>query len=135
MHARSHLIHILLLTAQVRIMEPLNEANGYSSAGAYTGRIEFALYGKDAPKTVAQFMQFLQPTEMKSTGVAFQDDEVDELGPAPTYANSLFTFCKPGSQLGAGRISGLQKIALAGSSQLQVSCTTISMCYRQANLC
>jgi hypothetical protein len=107
-------------------MEPLNEANGYSSAGAYTGRIEFALYGKEAPKTVAQFMQFLQPTETKSAGVAFQDDEVDELGPAPTYANSLFTFCKPGSQLGAGRISGLQKIALAGSSQLQVSPRTFN---------
>lgn len=31
-------------------MEPLNEANGYSSKNAYKGKLVFGLYGKACPK-------------------------------------------------------------------------------------
>lgn len=31
-------------------MEPLNEANGYSSKNAFKGRLVFGVYGKESPK-------------------------------------------------------------------------------------
>jgi len=31
-------------------MEPLNEANGYSSKNAFKGRLVFGVYGKACPK-------------------------------------------------------------------------------------
>lgn len=35
---------------QIRIMERLTEANNYSSANAYRGKLVFGLYGKACPK-------------------------------------------------------------------------------------
>ena len=35
---------------QVRIMEPLNEANAYSSKNAFRGRLVFGMYGEACPK-------------------------------------------------------------------------------------
>ncbi|KAG5183850.1 cyclophilin-like domain-containing protein [Tribonema minus] len=85
-------------------MEPLTEANGYSSASAPTGKLVLELFGTEAPKTVEAFLSYITPEPADS---------------GPSYASSLFTRLVPGRQLDGGRISGLNQISLAGSSQLQ----------------
>ncbi len=40
-------------------MEPLNEANGYSSKNAFKGRLVFGVYGKACPKVKLPFAVFL----------------------------------------------------------------------------
>lgn len=101
---------------EVRIAEALNEANGYSSSGALRKRVVFGLYGTAAPLAVQRFLSYIRPAEAAdSTGA--DGDEVEGLG--PSYAASLFTKLVPGERVEGGRISGLLKVALAGSEQLQ----------------
>eukprot|EP00611_Tribonema_gayanum_P003625 TRINITY_DN1288_c0_g1_i1.p2 TRINITY_DN1288_c0_g1~~TRINITY_DN1288_c0_g1_i1.p2 ORF type:complete len:327 (-),score=85.67 TRINITY_DN1288_c0_g1_i1:627-1607(-) len=100
----------------VRMMEPLTEANGYSSASAPTGKLVLELFGTEAPKTVEAFLSYVAPEPVK---LQQDGDEAGEAESGPSYASSLFTRLVPGRQLDGGRISGLNQISLAGSSQLQ----------------
>lgn len=48
-------------------MEPLNEANGYSSKNAFKGRLIFGLYGKACPKVSQIDFTALNRTDARIT--------------------------------------------------------------------
>jgi cyclophilin family peptidyl-prolyl cis-trans isomerase len=71
--------------------------------GAVRGRIVIGLYGDEAPKTVAHFLQFFPKVP----------------GEAPGYATGSFFRHEPGKWLEGGKISGLFPTQLAGSESYE----------------
>ena len=70
--------------------------------GAVRGRVVIGLYGKEAPKTVAHFLQFFP-----------------KAGDRPSYSTGAFFRHEPGKWLEGGRISGLFPTQLAGSESFE----------------
>lgn len=109
---------------EFRIMEPLTEANNYSSYNAYRGKVVFGLYGKEAPKTVESFLSYMVTQGAPPVSVAAQLREqqaggVGDEEPVPSYASSLLTRLVPGEYVEGGRVTGLQRIQVAGYTQLE----------------
>jgi cyclophilin family peptidyl-prolyl cis-trans isomerase len=71
--------------------------------GAVRGRLVIGLYGDEAPKTVAHFLQFFPKVP----------------GEAPGYATGSFFRHEPGKWLEGGKISGLFPTQLAGSESYE----------------
>lgn len=88
----------------VRLVQQLSEDNGYSSGTSPRGRIVFGLYGNEAPKLVEQFLGYFP--------AALGDG-------LPSYGSSIMYRMSPGKLLELGKIKGLNKIAVAGSNQLE----------------
>lgn len=72
--------------------------------GVQRGRIVFGLYGKAAPKTVTQFLTFVQSGQ-------------GAMG--PTYSSSLFFRQEAGKWMEGGKISGLSKTEIAGLEEYE----------------
>jgi hypothetical protein len=85
--------------------------------GAVRGRLIIGLYGRDAPKTVEHFLQFLPTTP----------------GTAPSYASGSFFRHEAGKWLEGGRISGLNRMQLAGVDSYEwngvVFCVRVCVCW------
>ncbi|CAM9412593.1 unnamed protein product [Discosporangium mesarthrocarpum] len=89
---------------EVRIMEPLNESNNFSSVNAYRGKMLFGLYGKAAPKAVENFLKYAL---------------VDAQSERPSYASSQMMRMVPGVILEGGKIKGLNTILIGGQEELE----------------
>lgn len=74
---------------------------------AVRGRLVLGLYGRDAPRAVERFLEFVQGTPgqfAKSAG-------------GPSYASATFDRVQPGELLEGGRIAGLRQTSFAGELQ------------------
>ncbi|CAM9149348.1 unnamed protein product, partial [Ectocarpus fasciculatus] len=89
---------------EVRIMEPLNEANGYSSKNAFKGRLVFGVYGKESPKAAENFLRYVR---------------ADRSNGEPSYASGQLTKMEPGVFLEGGKIAGLNIINIGGQEELE----------------
>ncbi|CAM9394163.1 unnamed protein product [Ectocarpus sp. 12 AP-2014] len=89
---------------EVRIMEPLNEANGYSSKNAFKGRLVFGVYGKGSPKAAENFLRYVR---------------ADRSNGEPSYASGQLTKMEPGVFLEGGKIAGLNIINIGGQEELE----------------
>ncbi|CAM9582136.1 unnamed protein product [Scytosiphon promiscuus] len=89
---------------EVRIMEPLNAANGYSSKNAFKGRLVFGVYGKAFPKAADNFLRYVR---------------ADRSNGEPSYASGQLTKMKPGVFLEGGKIAGLNVITIGGQEELE----------------
>eukprot|EP00904_Undaria_pinnatifida_P012130 jgi/Undpi1/8047/HiC_scaffold_24.g10519.m1 len=93
-------------------MEPLNEANGYSSKNAYKGRLVFGLYGKACPKAAENFLRYAT---------------ADRFNGEPSYAAGQMTNMDTGTLLEGGKIKGLNSISIGGQDQLEYGGEVISI--------
>ncbi|CAM9131029.1 unnamed protein product [Pylaiella littoralis] len=89
---------------EVRIMEPLNEANGYSSKNAFKGKLVFGVYGEACPKAAENFLRYVR---------------ADRSNGEPSYASGQLTKMEPGVFLEGGKIAGLNVINIGGQEELE----------------
>ncbi|EOD15059.1 hypothetical protein EMIHUDRAFT_434219 [Emiliania huxleyi CCMP1516] len=93
----------------LRVIRSFDVDSGVLEDAAVRGRVQFELYGNDAPKAVERFKGFV-----KGDIGQFRSSS-----DGPSYRTGAFTTLRPGVILQGGRINGLRLTEFAGAQQYE----------------